>query len=37
VPLTGLRAFLAARAADGLAVDPKIYAGLFLAGVAVPA
>ncbi|HXT96135.1 MAG TPA: NUDIX hydrolase [Polyangia bacterium] len=37
VPLGGLRAFLAARAADGLAVDPKIYAGLFLAGVAVPA
>jgi len=37
VPRGGLRAFLAARAAAGLAVDPKIYAGLFLAGVEVPA
>jgi ADP-ribose pyrophosphatase len=37
VPLAGLRAFLAARVAAGLAVDPKIYAGLFLAGVQVPA
>ncbi len=33
VPLAGLRAFLAAREADGLAVDPKIFAGLFLACV----
>jgi ADP-ribose pyrophosphatase len=32
VPLGELRAFLAARAADGLAVDTKIYAGLFLIG-----
>jgi ADP-ribose pyrophosphatase len=30
VPLSRLRAFLATCAADGLAVDPKIYAGLFL-------
>jgi ADP-ribose pyrophosphatase len=37
VPLAGLRAFLAERAPDGLAVDPKIYAGLFLARVEVPA
>jgi ADP-ribose pyrophosphatase len=34
VRLDELRSFLAARAAEGLAVDPKIYAGLFLAGVA---
>ncbi|HEY4394980.1 MAG TPA: NUDIX hydrolase [Polyangia bacterium] len=33
VPLSELQPFLAARAAAGLAVDPKIYAGLFLAGV----
>jgi ADP-ribose pyrophosphatase len=32
VPLGELHSFLAARAAAGLAVDPKIYAGLFLAG-----
>jgi ADP-ribose pyrophosphatase len=32
VPLSELRPFLAARAAEGLALDPKIYAGLFLAG-----
>jgi ADP-ribose pyrophosphatase len=32
VPLSELRPFLAARAAAGLAVDPKIYAGLYLAG-----
>jgi ADP-ribose pyrophosphatase len=37
VPLPELRRFLAARAADGLAVDPKIYAGLFLVGAKVPA
>ncbi|HEX3903643.1 MAG TPA: NUDIX hydrolase [Polyangia bacterium] len=37
VPLPGLRAFLAARAALGLAIDPKIYAGLFLVGAMVPA
>jgi ADP-ribose pyrophosphatase len=37
VPLAGLRAFLAACAAADLGVDPKIYAGLFLAGAAVPA
>ena len=36
VPLAELRRFLAARAADGLAVDPKIYAGLFLVGAQVP-
>jgi ADP-ribose pyrophosphatase len=36
VPLAGLRAYLADRSADGLAIDPKIYSGLFLAGVAVP-
>jgi ADP-ribose pyrophosphatase len=33
VPLAELHPYLAARAAEGLAVDPKIYAGLFLAGV----
>lgn len=32
VPLGELGSFLAARAAAGLAVDTKIYAGLFLAG-----
>jgi ADP-ribose pyrophosphatase len=37
VPLGELRRFLVGRAAAGLAVDPKIYAGLFLAGVEVPA
>jgi ADP-ribose pyrophosphatase len=37
VPLGELRAFLAARVQAGLAVDPKIYAGLWLAGVAPPA
>jgi ADP-ribose pyrophosphatase len=37
VPLGELRRFLTGRAAAGLAVDPKIYAGLFLAGVQVPA
>ena len=35
VPLGELRGFLAARTADGLAVDLKIHAGLFLAGVEV--
>jgi ADP-ribose pyrophosphatase len=33
VALSELRSFLAGRAAAGLAVDPKIYSGLFLAGV----
>ena len=37
VPLPELRRFLADRAAAGLAVDPKIYAGLFLVGVQLPA
>jgi ADP-ribose pyrophosphatase len=37
VPLPELRRFLADRAAAGLAVDPKIYAGLFLVGAQVPA
>ena len=37
VPLPDLHSFLAARAAAGLAVDPKIYAGLYLAGVQPPA
>jgi ADP-ribose pyrophosphatase len=32
VPLEGLDAFLAAKRAAGLAVDPKIYAGLYLTG-----
>jgi ADP-ribose pyrophosphatase len=38
VPLAELDAFLAARARadEGLAVDPKIFAGLFLAGVVIP-
>jgi ADP-ribose pyrophosphatase len=36
VPLDGLGAFLAARRAAGLAVDPKIFAGLYLAGVSAP-
>jgi ADP-ribose pyrophosphatase len=34
VPLQGLRAFLADKIQTGLAVDPKIYAGLFLVNVA---
>jgi ADP-ribose pyrophosphatase len=33
VPLGGLDAFLAERRAAGLGVDPKIFAGLYLAGV----
>jgi ADP-ribose pyrophosphatase len=33
VPLATLDAFLAAKRAEGLAVDPKIFAGLYLAGV----
>ena len=37
VPLGELRRFLADRAAAGLAVDPKIYAGLFLVGAQIPA
>src|SRR3982751_1537636 len=36
VPLAELKAFLSARAAAGLGVDLKIYAGLFAAGVALP-
>ena len=36
VPLGELRRFLADRAATGLAVDPKIYAGLFLVGAQIP-
>ncbi|HVY38667.1 MAG TPA: NUDIX hydrolase [Polyangia bacterium] len=36
VPLTKLRRFLAEQKAAGRLVDPKIYAGLFLAGVEVP-
>ncbi len=35
VPLPRLREFLATCAAAGLAVDPKIYAGLFLVGAMV--
>jgi ADP-ribose diphosphatase len=37
VPLGELWTFLAARSRAGLGVDPKLYAGLFLAGVALPA
>ncbi len=37
VPLPRLRAFLAGCAADGLAVDPKIFAGLYLIDAAVRA
>ena len=37
VPLAGLAAFLAAQRQAGLDVDPKIYAGLFLAGVSAGA
>ncbi len=37
VPLAELRRFLADRAAEGLAIDPKIYAGLFLVSAHVPA
>ncbi len=37
VPLPELRRFLSDRAAAGTAVDPKIYAGLFLAGAHLPA
>jgi ADP-ribose pyrophosphatase len=33
VPLRDLRAFLAEKERAGLAVDPKIYAGLFMAGI----
>jgi ADP-ribose pyrophosphatase len=36
VPLRELMPFLAGKAAAGLAIDPKIYAGLFLVGAAVP-
>jgi ADP-ribose pyrophosphatase len=35
IPLAEVRSFLAARQAEGLDVDPKIYAGLFLAGVKI--
>ena len=34
VPLAELRRFLRAKAGEGYLVDPKIFAGLFLAGVA---
>jgi ADP-ribose pyrophosphatase len=37
VPLAELKAFLAARATTGVGVDLKIYAGLSVAGVALPA
>jgi ADP-ribose pyrophosphatase len=37
VPLAELDAFLASQRAQGLAVDPKIFAGLYLAGVSLPA
>ena len=37
VPLAELNAFLAAQRAKGLAIDPKIFAGLYLAGVSLPA
>ena len=36
VPLDKLQAFLAAKLEAGLGIDPKIYAGLFLAGVTPP-
>jgi ADP-ribose diphosphatase len=36
VPLDDLKAFLAARSESGLGVDPKIFAGLFLAGITAP-
>jgi ADP-ribose pyrophosphatase len=36
VPLTELATFLAGKRAAGLAVDPKIYAGLYLVGANVP-
>jgi ADP-ribose pyrophosphatase len=32
-----LPAFLAAKRSEGLGVDPKIYAGLYLAGIQTPA
>jgi ADP-ribose pyrophosphatase len=37
VPLAGLHAFLAEKRAAGLAVDPKIFAGLYLVGERGPA
>ena len=36
VPLPEVRRFLAAKTAEGRCVDPKIYAGLFLAGLQIP-
>jgi len=36
VPLGTLQTFLAAKLEAGLSIDPKIYAGLFLAGVTPP-
>jgi ADP-ribose pyrophosphatase len=36
VPLSQLPGFLAAQKAAGRSIDPKIFAGLFLAGVEVP-
>jgi ADP-ribose pyrophosphatase len=37
VPLADLHAFLASQRAKGVGIDPKIFAGLYLAGVSVPA
>lgn len=37
VALPDLHAFLGAQQRKGLAIDPKIFAGLFLAGVSLPA
>ena len=36
VLFANLKTFLAAKARAGLGIDPKIYAGLFLAGVTLP-
>jgi ADP-ribose pyrophosphatase len=36
VPLATLESFLAAKRAEGIAVDPKIFSGLYLAGEARP-
>jgi len=33
VPVAELKAFLAAKAKEGLGVDAKIFAGLYLAGI----
>lgn len=37
VPLADVNGFLTARQRAGLGIDPKIFAGLFLAGVSLPA